>query len=101
PQGSPLEPTLPAQTKLLRINVAGGRAEIDLSREVRTYFWGGSRSEELLVDSLVRTVGQFDGVREVSLLVEGRREESLAGHVGIGASFPVPVRPAVAPSVLP
>ncbi len=92
-QGSSLLPTLPRETKLLKVDVTKGQAIIDLSREVRTRFWGGSRSEELLINSLVRTVGQFAQVQEVILLVEGRGEGTLAGHVDIGAVFPVPRAP--------
>src|SRR5690606_29305556 len=85
---------LPPFTRVLNVSLEEGRLRLDLSREVRTRFSGGSQSEALLVESIVRTAGQFPGVREVLLTVEGQTETTLAGHVDISNPFrvvPMPI----------
>ncbi|MEW6230380.1 MAG: GerMN domain-containing protein, partial [Bacillota bacterium] len=44
---------------------------------------GGSRNEELLVWSIVNTLTEFPGIYRVQILVDGKKEESIGGHVGI------------------
>ena len=87
PGGGPLFPAAPPGTKVLGVELSQGRVRVDLSREVSDRFWGGGRSEELLVRSLVLTAAQFPGVETVEISVEGEGERTLAGHVDLSAPF--------------
>lgn len=53
--------------------------------------WGwGSSSEFLMVRSTVRSLGSaFPSVRRITFLIDGRRADSLAGHVGTAHPFEV------------
>lgn len=85
---------LPPFTRVLDVSLEDGLLRLDLSREVRTRFAGGSQSEALLVESIVLTAGQFPGVREVMLTIEGQVETTLAGHVDISRPFRIVQTPA-------
>ena len=56
---------------------------------MRTRFWGGGRSEDLLIESVARTVGQFHGIGRVVISVEGDVWQTLAGHIDISEPFEV------------
>ncbi|MBE3587051.1 MAG: GerMN domain-containing protein [Thermoanaerobacteraceae bacterium] len=81
--GSGLNPTIPPGTRLKDINIKDGVATVDFSRELKTKHWGGSSGELLTVYSIVNTLTQFPSVQKVQLLVEGERQQSLAGHLDI------------------
>ncbi|HHY46672.1 MAG TPA: hypothetical protein GX506_05155 [Firmicutes bacterium] len=83
PPGSGLEPTLPPGTKILGVTVKDGTAVADFSREIRTQFPGGSRAEEILVYSVVNTLTDLPGIKRVQFLVEGKKVETIGGHMGI------------------
>ena len=76
---------IPAGTKLLGLHVKDGIAYADFSREIRDNFSGGATNEELLVNSIVHTLTQFKDVEKVQLLVEGKRIESLGGHLDVSS----------------
>lgn len=61
------------------VSMAGGVLHIDV--RVRDEGRLGAPGEQLLVEALKRTFFQFDDVRAVELTVDGRRAESLMGHV--------------------
>lgn len=87
PGGGPLLPAAPPGTKVLGVELSGGHLRVDLSREVSERFWGGGKSEELLIRSLVLTAAQFPGVEAVEISVEGERERTLAGHIDLSTPF--------------
>ena len=78
-----LERLIPEGTRVLGVTASGDLATADFSSEIRTRFPGGSRTEELLVWSIVNTLTEFPGITRVQILVEGKKEESIGGHVGI------------------
>ncbi|MBC7082258.1 MAG: hypothetical protein PWR07_679 [Bacillota bacterium] len=80
-----LERLIPEGTRVLGVSTSGDLATADFSREIRTRFPGGSRTEELLVWSIVNTLTEFPGIARVQILIDGKREESIGGHVGIDA----------------
>ncbi|MDI7247316.1 MAG: GerMN domain-containing protein [Bacillota bacterium] len=80
-----LERLIPEGTRVLGVSTSGDLATADFSSEIRTRFPGGSRTEELLVWSIVNTLTEFPGIARVQILVDGKREESIGGHVGIDA----------------
>jgi spore germination protein GerM len=60
---------IPAETRLLTVEVAGGVAEVNLSREFQTA--GSSESVLLRVAEVVRTMTAFKGVTAVRFLIDG------------------------------
>jgi len=71
-----------ALTKALEVrsvSLADGVLRIDV--RIREEGRLGSPGELLLVEALKRTFFQFDDVRSVEMTVDGRRAESLMGHV--------------------
>lgn len=69
-------------TRLLGLEVEDGLATVDLSREFRDNFAGGSEEEGLMIGAILRTLGQFPEVKQVLFLVEGKPVDSL-GHLDI------------------
>lgn len=61
------------------VSMSGGVVRIDV--HVRPEGRLGAPGELLLVNALKQTFFQFDDVREVEMTVDGRRVESLMGHV--------------------
>jgi len=83
PEGKLLS-TLPEGTLLLNVAVQGDVAYIDLSRNFIDNHPGGTSSELHTVYSLVNTITvNFSRIKEVQILIEGRRRKTLAGHIDI------------------
>jgi len=81
--------TIPAGTRLLGVKVTGEVAFIDFSAEIIKNHPGGSSGETQTIYSIVDTAAlNFPKVKEVQILVEGRTEQTLAGHIDI--SMPLP-----------
>lgn len=81
--------TIPTGTRLLGVKVTGEVAFIDFSSEIIKNHTGGSSGETQTIYSIVDTVTlNFPEVKKVQLLVEGRTEQTLAGHIDI--SMPLP-----------
>jgi N-acetylmuramoyl-L-alanine amidase len=84
---SVLAPVLPPGTKLRGLRVAGGLATVDFDGALPGLFWGGSRSEELTVYSIVNTLTGVTGIDRVKLTIDGRSDVSIAGHIGLDEEF--------------
>lgn len=80
----------PQGTCLLRVTVHNGIAEVDFSRELVDNFPGGSTTEALIVESLCKTLAQFNDVEKVRILVEGKKIDTIGEHIDL--TQPVPVR---------
>lgn len=72
--------TIPPGTRLLGIQVSGGIATVDFSREIQTNHWGGSAGELMTTYSVVNSLTQLPGIGAVQFLVEGQKLESIWGH---------------------
>lgn len=83
PAGSGLLRAVPEGTRLLGLAQEGDLVTAKFSREIMSNFNGGARLEELLVYAIVNTLTQFPKIKRVQILVDGRRVESLGGHVGV------------------
>lgn len=73
----------PEKVKLLGVKLKGDIAEVDLSKDVLQSNIGGSLNELMLVTSIVNTATEFQEVKKVQLLVEGKKVETIAGHMDI------------------
>ncbi|MDQ7793541.1 MAG: GerMN domain-containing protein [bacterium] len=83
PRAPGLTPSLPAGTRLLGVTIRDGVAQADFSRELKTEHPGGTAGETFTVFSIVNTLTEIRGVRSALILIEGRRQETLAGHLDI------------------
>ncbi|MBI4949543.1 MAG: GerMN domain-containing protein [Deltaproteobacteria bacterium] len=78
------EGTIPESTRVLRVNIKQRSASVDLSKEVSEDHPGGSTGEILTVYSIVNTVAlNFPEIEEVQILIEGKKAETLKGHIDI------------------
>lgn len=81
--GSRLSPTIPQGVVLRNINVKNGLATVDFSKELKTNHGGGSTGELSTVYSIVNTLTQFPAVQKVQILIDGKKIETLAGHMDL------------------
>ncbi len=86
---------IPTGTRLLGFEIRDDIAYVNLSKEIRQNFTGGSEVEELLVDAIVSTVGQFDDVGKVQILIGGSVLESIGGHVDVSRPIDLTTAPSV------
>ncbi|WP_366923459.1 GerMN domain-containing protein [Metallumcola ferriviriculae] len=91
-----LIPTIWPGTKIRDIRVNGKTLIVDLSQEVIGY-GGGSASENMLVDSLVATMIQFEEINEVQLLIEGKAVSTLPEGTDVSAPLKRPINPIFTP----
>ncbi len=82
---SVLCPTVPRGTRLRSVEVAGRNAHVDLSEEIVRGHWGGSRSEQLTIYSIVNTLAELPEVAGVQILIEGSERATIAGHIFLDA----------------
>lgn len=80
-RGSVLCPTLPRGTSLKSVKIVGNVAYVDFSSELTENHWGGSRAEELTVYSIVNTLADVPGIKQVQILIEGLISSTIAGHI--------------------
>lgn len=84
PESASLGKTLPKGTKLAALNIEGPTAVVDLSPEVIKNHEGGSSGELQTVYSIVDTLSlNFPEIKQVQILVEGKKEQTIAGHIDI------------------
>ncbi|MDJ0304920.1 Gmad2 immunoglobulin-like domain-containing protein [Dehalobacter sp.] len=75
---------LPADTKILEVNIKNGLATIDFSEEVLHANVGAS-GETLGIASIVNTLTEFPTIKKVQFTVNGKAENGMDwwGHVGL------------------
>ena len=80
--------TIPATTKLRAFFITqNGTAYIDLTKNVTDKHPGGSKSEILTIYSIANSlILNIDEINAVKILIDGREEDTLAGHIDL--SFP-------------
>ena len=72
---------IPKKAKLKSVAVKDGIATVDFNEDLVKNFAGGSTGEEMLVGSIVNTLTEFPEVKSVQILLEGKKVDSLAGHL--------------------
>ena len=80
-----LERTIPEGTLLKGFYILQNHtAYVDLSREIRDHHPGGAKSELMTIYSMVNSlILNIPEIETVKLLVEGKEETTLAGHVDL------------------
>ncbi len=80
PQSKDSVVTIPKETKLLSLEITGGVAYVNFSKEIKTNHWGGSAGETMTVFSVVNTLTQLQEINKVQFLIEGEKQEAIWGH---------------------
>lgn len=80
PTNADLQPTIPAEAKLLKVKLDNDIAYIDFNEEMRSKHGGGSAGETMTITSLVNSVTELGKVNKVQLLIAGKIPETLSGH---------------------
>lgn len=73
---------LPSNARLLSLKVQNGIAYANFSQQLARNS-GGSANEVLIVAAIVNTLTEFPEIKAVQILVEGKKVESLSGHMDI------------------
>ncbi|MBC8101580.1 MAG: GerMN domain-containing protein [Cytophagales bacterium] len=89
---------LPKGTRARSVTFEGDLATVDFSEAFQKNFTGGDENEALALNAAYATLGQFPGVRQVQILVEGQKIDSLGGNQPLTDPQPVPNNPALAQS---
>ncbi len=71
----------PEDTRVLSLRVQDETIYVDFNRALKANFTGGSSQEWALLNSLVLTLTEIPGINQVQILVEGRKEEAVLGHM--------------------
>lgn len=79
---------VPSGTRLLGLDIEGGVATVDVSREFES--GGGSLSVRMRVAQLLHTLTQFPSVDRVVLWIEGEHKDAISGE---GIPTDEPLRP--------
>lgn len=89
PASKRLESAIPKGTRLRDVKVRGRVAFVDLSRELVDRHPGGSSAEIQTVYAIVNTITlNFHEIKSVQILVNGKTEDTLAGHIDISTPIP-------------
>lgn len=83
PTEEDLTKIFPKGAKIKSITLKGDTAVVDLDSGITKNFVGGSTGEEFLVNSVVDTLTEFDEVKQVQFLIDGKEVETLAGHMDL------------------
>lgn len=75
---------MPNGTKLKNIMIKDHIAYVDFNDKLVKNNTGGSASEILLVASIVNTLTEFHNIQKVQILVEGKKIDTISGHMDIG-----------------
>jgi N-acetylmuramoyl-L-alanine amidase len=76
--------TLPRGTKVKGLSIHQGVCHVDFSQELAGNHWGGGRSEELTIYSVVNTLCELPGIKGVRLSIEGDSQATIGGHILLG-----------------
>lgn len=88
PQNTALSPTLPSDTKIRAVYTKDEIIYIDFSSLLVKKHPGGTSAELVSIYSIVNTLLEnFPSYSGVQILVEGRPQETLAGHIDIREPF--------------
>lgn len=102
---SPSQRTLPLDAILLAFYLQpNGTGIADFSDSLSAETPSGIQSEQLVVDSIARTLGaNVNVIRQLKILIHGQEADTLAGHLDLSGVFPVvpASSPAVAVSASP
>jgi len=83
-----LSTAVPSNIVLLGVEVADGTAFVNFSQEG---LYGSSMQEDLTIAQIVDSLLELDHVNKVQFLVDGKKAETLMGHISITDPFEEPL----------
>lgn len=83
PKESSLHATVPSETRVLGVDIEKDTAYANFSKELVDKHWGGSTGELMTITSIVNTLTEFENIKKVQILVEGKVVETIAGHLDV------------------
>lgn len=83
PKNSNLVAVVPKATQVRSVVLKEKTAFVDFSSEIAKRGFGGSATEILAVGAIVNTLTEFPGVEQVQILVEGKKVDTLYGHLDV------------------
>lgn len=83
PQDPDLNKTIPDEVEVLDTNKNNNILEVNFNEKLIQNHWGGSTGERLTVYSIVNTLGEFEEIKQVRILIEGEEVETLVGHMDL------------------
>ncbi len=81
--------TIAPKTKILSLTIQNDIAIIDFSKDIRDSFPGGALVEDLTIKSIVWSMTQIQGIKGVSILVNGEYGDSIGGHILLDHTFKI------------
>lgn len=84
PQNNELLTEIPSGIKLLGVEVSGGTAFVNFAQEG---LHGGSLQESLTISQIVKSLTELENVDRVQFLIDGKKAETLMGHMSIFEPF--------------
>lgn len=75
-------PLARAKVKLISLDIKGDLAIVNFSSEIKS-IKGGSMDEMLMIGSIVNTLTEFKEIKKIQILVDGKRVETLLGHMDL------------------
>lgn len=73
--------SIPKEATVISVRVEDKVAYVDLAKDVVEYHWGGSAGDAMTIGSIVHSLTELPGIENVQLLLEGRVEEAMFGHI--------------------
>ena len=86
PQDEKLVNAFPQGLKIISLTVDKGVAVVDLSKEIYN-IEAGSYTEMMLTQAMTNTLTEFPNIKEVTFLIEGKKEASIKGHIDLLDAF--------------
>ncbi len=83
PTNTELVAVIPKATQVRSVVVRDKTAFVDFSSEIAKRGFGGSATEILAVGAIVNTLTEFPDVERVQILVEGKKVDTLFGHLDV------------------
>jgi len=88
PQDTSYEPTLPAETKIRAVYVRETTIYVDFFSPLTEKHPGGTSAELISIYSIVNTLLEnFPPYSQVQILIDGKPQQTLAGHIDIRGPF--------------
>ncbi|TDT45994.1 GerMN domain-containing protein [Fonticella tunisiensis] len=87
PSATDIESPIPEGTRLISIDRKGDRVTLNFSKEFIKNHPGGSTGETMTIFSIVNSLTEIPGIKEVLFKVNGKAYETLAGHMIFNEPF--------------
>ncbi len=81
PDDQSLVSVIPKNTELLSLKVTNKIATLNFNKNFISNHWASAESEQLTIESIVKTLTNLPGIDQVQIFVEGQKIDTIAGHL--------------------